>query len=313
MNGYGRVAVLMGGWSEEREISLLSGDSACAALQAHGVDAHAVDVQRDTLEQLSTQGFDRCFMALHGIGGEDGEVQQLLESMGLPYSGSGPQASRVCMDKMETKRCWQAAHLPTPAAVVLEPDDAVPSDAEPGLPLVVKPVDQGSSIGVIFVHRAEDLAAAVQAARVHGSRILLERMVEGAEYTVGILHGEALPMIRLRPASGFFDYHAKYEATDTGYDIPCGLPTAMEHELMALALRAFECTGASGYGRVDLMLDTLDRAWLLEVNTAPGLREHSLLPMAAAAAGLDYGELMLRMLDTAGQATLAQEVAHGQE
>ena len=311
MKTYGRVAVLMGGWSEEREISLVSGNCACEALQACGVDAHAVDVQRDTLEESLAQGFDRCFLALHGVGGEDGEVQQALESMGLPYTGSGPEASRLCMDKMQTKRRWQEARLPTPRAVTLGPDESVPDPAEAGLPLVVKPVDQGSSIGVFFARQAGDLEDAVQAARAHGAKVMLERMVEGVEYTVGILHGEALPLIRLRPDGEFFDYRAKYESEDTGYDIPCGLPEAMERELMTLGLRAFECTGASGYGRVDLILDALDRAWFLEVNTAPGLRHHSLLPMAAEAAGLDYGALMLRMLDTACMDVAETEVAHG--
>ena len=311
MSGYGRVAVLMGGWSEERPISLISGECAYQALRERGVEASAVDVQRDTLALLRDQGFDRCFLALHGIGGEDGEVQQVLEAMELPYSGSGQEASRICMDKMETKKLWWEAHLPTPRGVVLEPGEAEDPWQELGLPLVIKPVDQGSSIGVIFVHQAEEVQPAVAAAREHGSRILLERLVRGTEYTVGILQGEALPMIRLRPDGEFFDYQAKYESEETGYDIPCGLPPAMESELMALALRAFECTGAEGYGRVDLILDDLDRVWLLEVNTAPGLRHHSLLPMAAEAAGLDYGDLMLRMLDTSCLRQPAGELAHG--
>ncbi len=299
MNEYGRVAVLMGGWSEERPISLMSGQSACEALCARGVEAEAVDLQRETLPQLAEQGFDRCFLALHGVGGEDGEVQQALETMGLPYSGSGPEASRVCMDKLETKKRWWRVGLPTPKGALADPQRLEEQCEELGLPLVIKPVDQGSSIGVIFARRAGDVPPAVEQARQHGTGILLERQVSGTEYTVGILQDEALPMIRLCPQGEFFDYRAKYESEDTRYDIPCGLPEAMERELAALAIHAFECTGAEGYGRVDLILDELDRPWLLEVNTAPGLRRHSLLPMAAEAAGLAYEELVLRMLDTA--------------
>ncbi len=311
MNEYGRVAVLMGGWSEERPISLISGQCACEALCARGVEASAVDLQRETLAQLVEQGFDRCFLALHGIGGEDGEVQQALEEMGLPYSGSGPEASRICMDKLETKERWRWAGLPTPKGVLADPDRLEEQYGELGLPLVVKPVDQGSSIGVIFARRAEDVPPAVEEARRHGSRILLERLAQGTEYTVGILGEEALPIIRLCPQGEFFDYRAKYESEDTRYDVPCGLPQAMERELAALALRAFECTGAEGYGRVDLILDELDRPWLLEANTAPGLRRHSLLPMAAEAAGLDYEDLILKMLDTSLPQAPAEETVDG--
>ena len=311
MSEYGHVAVLMGGWSEERPISLISGQCAYEALCARDVEASAVDLQRETLPQLAEQGFDRCFLALHGIGGEDGEVQQALEEMGLPYSGSGPEASRVCMDKLETKKRWWRAGLPTPKGALADPDRLEEQCEELGMPLVVKPVDQGSSIGVIFARQAEDVPPAVEEAQQHGSRILLERLAQGTEYTVGILGEEALPIIRLCPQSEFFDYQAKYESEDTRYDIPCGLPEAMERELAALAFRAFECTGAKGYGRVDLILDELDRPWLLEVNTAPGLRRHSLLPMAAEAAGLDYEDLILKMLDTSLLQAPAEETVNG--
>ena len=311
MSEYGRVAVLMGGWSEERPISLISGQCACEALRARGVEAEEVDLQRETLPQLSEQGFDRCFLALHGVGGEDGEVQQALEGMGLPYSGSGPEASRICMDKLETKERWWRAGLPTPKAAIADPEQLEDQCEDLGLPLVIKPVDQGSSIGVIFAHQAEDVAPAVEESLRHGSRVLLERLIQGAEYTVGILQDEALPLIRLRPQGEFFDYQAKYESEDTRYDIPCGLPQAMEDELGVLAMRAFECTGAEGYGRVDLMLDELDRPWLLEVNTAPGLRRHSLLPMAAEAVGLEYEDLIVRMLETSRLREPAEEPAHG--
>ena len=310
MKRYGHVAVLMGGWSEERPVSLNSGQCAQEALHERGVKASAVDVQRDTLPGLEEQGFDRCFMALHGIGGEDGEVQQALEAMALPYSGSGPEASRLCMDKLETKKCWWKAGLPTPKGMRAEPDRLEDLCRELEFPLVVKPIDQGSSIGVVVVRQIKDMEPAMEEACRHGSKILLERMVQGVEYTVGILQGEALPMIRLRPSGEFFDYRAKYESEDTRYDVPCGLPSAMEGELMELALRAFECTGAEGYGRVDLILDELDRPWLLEINTAPGLRHHSLLPMAAHAVGLEYGDLILKMLETSFPSPSGEE-AHG--
>ncbi len=311
MSGMGRVAVLMGGWSEERPISLASGRCAAAALRGRGIEVEEVDLRRETLPRLAERGFDRCFLALHGVGGEDGEVQRALEEMGLPYTGSGPEGSRACMDKMETKRRWWRAGLPTPKALVAEPDRLDEQRAELGLPLVVKPVDQGSSIGLLLAREAEELAPAVAEALRHGSRVLLERRVRGAEYTVGILEGETLPLIRLRPRGDLFDYRAKYESGDTRYDVPCGLPRAMEDELAALARRAFESAGAEGYGRVDLMLDELDRPWLLEVNTAPGLRRHSLLPMAAAAAGMEYEDLIARMLETSRARESVGEPAHG--
>ena len=310
MSEYGHVAVLMGGWSEERPISLISGQCACEALQAHGVRATAVDVQRDTLPDLSEQGFTHCFMALHGTGGEDGEVQQVLDELGLPYSGSGAQASRLCMDKLATKQLWSRRQLPTPQAVRADMDRLDAQVEELGLPLVAKPVSQGSSIGVVFVRQPEEARAAVEESMRHDSTVMLERLVQGTEYTVGILREEALPMIRLRPGNEFFDYRAKYESEETGYDIPCGLPEAMENEIRKLALQAFECTGARGYGRVDLIVDEWDRPWLLEVNTAPGLTHHSLLPMAAHAVGLDYADLILRMLATAVAPEPMAEAVH---
>ena len=297
MSDYGHVGVLMGGWSEEREISLISGQNVLESLRTLGVQTSAVDVQREMLPELGAMGFDRCFVALHGIGGEDGEVQQVLKDFNMPYTGSGVQASRCCMDKMMTKECWWRGELPTPKAVLVDADALEQQAQELGLPLVVKPVNQGSSIGVELVRDMEALLPAVQEARCHGS-VMLERMVEGTEYTVGILQGEALPMIRLRPSAEFFDFTSKYESDQTGYDIPCGLPKAMEHELQHMAYRAFVATGASGYGRVDLILDELDRPWLLEINTVPGLRRHGLLSMAANAADLSYEDLIVRMLET---------------
>lgn len=303
----GPVAVLMGGWSAERPISLLSGACAREALAARGVPAEAVDLRAP--EDLAAPGLGRyacAFLALHGAGGEDGTAQQALDRRGLPYTGSGAAASRRCFDKLATKRCWAAAAVPTPPAAELAADaDAAAQAGALGLPLMVKPVAQGSSLGAAPVRRMDQLAAAVAQARRYGDRVMLERLVDGREYTVGILDDAALPMIRLRAAGAFFDYRAKYEAADTRYDIPCGLPEAMESELRDLALAAFRSTGASGYGRVDLMLDELDRPWLLEVNTLPGLRRDSLLPKAARAAGIGYEELALRMLATAQAAEAA--------
>ncbi len=298
MNDYGHVGVLMGGWSEEREISLISGQNVLEALRTLEVQASAVDLQREMLPELGALGFDRYFVALHGIGGEDGEVQQVLEDLNMPYTGSGSQASQCCMDKMAAKQCWWREELPTPKAMLADADTLERQAEELGLPLVVKPVDQGSSIGVELVREAQELFPAVQEARRHGSTVMLERMALGTEYTVGILQGEALPMIRLRPSAEFFDFASKYESDQTGYDIPCGLPKAMERELQDITCRAFVATGACGYGRVDLILDELDRPWLLEINTAPGLRRHGLLAMAASAVGLSYEDLIVRMLDT---------------
>ncbi len=307
MSDYGHVAVLMGGWSEERPVSLVSGQCACAALRARGVQATAVDVQRDMLPDLGEQGFARCFMALHGTGGEDGEIQQVLDEFGLPYSGSGAEASRLCMDKLATKRRWGEHGLPTPQAMRADLDRLDAQVEELGLPLVAKPVSQGSSIGVVLVRQFGEVRAAVEEGLRHGAAVMLERLVQGTEYTAGILHAEALPMIRLRPSNEFFDYQAKYESEETGYDIPCGLPEAMENEIRKLALQAFECTGARGYGRVDMIVDEWDRPWLLEVNTAPGLTHHSLLPMAAHAVGLDYADLISRMLETSVVPELTEE------
>ena len=303
----GPVAVLMGGWSAERPISLLSGACAREALAARGVAAEAVDLRAP--EDLAAPGLGRyacAFLALHGEGGEDGTAQRALDRRGLPYTGSGAAASARCFDKLAAKRCWAAAEVPTPPAAELAAAAGAAAQARAlGLPLMVKPAAQGSSLGAAPVRRMEELAAAVAQARRYGERVMLERLVDGREYTVGILDDAALPMIRLRAAGEFYDYRAKYEAADTRYDIPCGLPEAMESELRDLALAAFRSTGASGYGRVDLMLDELDRPWLLEVNTLPGLRRDSLLPKAARAAGIGYEDLVLRMLATAQAAEAA--------
>lgn len=298
--GFGRVAVLMGGWSAERPISLESGTAVLAALQRRGVDAHGIDVGRDVVGRLAAGGFDRAFIALHGRGGEDGVIQGALETLGLPYTGSGVLASALGMDKRRTKMVWRAGGLPTPAFRLLAgAADLEAVAVEVGFPVMVKPVHEGSSIGM---GRADDPAAlqqAWEAARCFDAEVIAERWVTGAEYTAAILGQQVLPMIRLETPRGFYDYEAKYHAETTRYLCPCGLTAEAEAEAGAIALAAFDAVGASGWGRVDLMRDADGRFWLLEINTVPGMTGHSLVPMAARAAGLDFDELVVRILATA--------------
>lgn len=296
---YGRVAVLMGGFSAEREISLISGAAVLRALQASGVDAHGVDTaDKQLFEILVKGGFSRAFIALHGRGGEDGVIQGLLESIGLPYTGSGVLGSALGMDKLRTKQVWQSAGLPTPGFEVLS------SAADVGrvkgrlqYPVMVKPSHEGSSIGITKVDDPAGLMAAWQLAAQYDESVLAEQWIEGVEYTAGILGDEALPLICLETPNTFYDYAAKYEADTTRYLIPCGLPAAQEAELQAMSLAAFAAVDATGWGRVDFMLDSAGQAWLIEVNTVPGLTDHSLVPMAASARGIDFGQLVCRILD----------------
>jgi D-alanine-D-alanine ligase len=297
---YGKVAVLLGGHSAEREISLLSGRAVLGALQAVGVDAHAVDAaDPGMLEQLTSGGFDRAFIALHGRGGEDGVIQGLLEAIGMPYTGSGVLGSALGMDKLRTKQIWQSAGIPTPAFSML-PDVAAATAASNTLayPVIIKPAHEGSSIGVSKVDSPDGLLAAWEAAAQYDDSIIAEQWIDGAEYTAGILHDTALPLIRLETPNIFYDYAAKYQADTTRYLIPCGLDAAREAQLQSLALAAFHAVGASGWGRVDFMLDVAGQAWFIEVNTVPGLTDHSLVPMAASAAGNDFTVLVCRILDT---------------
>ena len=300
----GTVAVLMGGWSEEREISLQSGACVLEALHARGIDARGIDLRcaaELTEEQLD--GCDRVFLALHGTGGEDGEAQTILERLDCAYTGSSADASALCMDKTETKRLWQRTGIPTPSFSEWKTGEAVPEEGSVSLPVVAKPAAQGSSIGVVVVHTQEELAPALAEAERHApdGRVLLESLIQGEEYTASVLDGTTLPMIRLRPNGTLYDYHAKYEAPDTEYLVPCGLPEPIEEELLSLCFHAFEATGARGYGRVDLIVDELDRPWFLEVNTLPGLRHGSLLPRAAAACGMGYEDVVLHILKTASR------------
>jgi D-alanine-D-alanine ligase len=296
---FGKVAVLLGGWSPEREVSLLSGAAVVQALLKQGIDAHGVDLSRERLLQLKAEGFDRVFNILHGIGGEDGTVQATLEIMGLPYTGCGVLASALSMDKRVTKLIWAAQGIPTPMHRVLsdETDFALLAD-ELGLPIFVKPADAGSSIGLVKVKSVADLPEAYRFARQYCSTVLAERFVSGGEYTCAILDGQALPLVRIEPDGEYYDYNAKYVSDNTRYLCPSDLPPEQEAQLQALALKAFQMVGASGWGRVDFLLDVQDQPWFLELNTVPGMTSHSLVPMAARAAGISFEELVWRVLET---------------
>lgn len=296
---YGKVAVLMGGTSAERDISLKSGQAVLAALKRRGVNAVAVDPRAGLFGQLQDAGFDRAFIALHGRGGEDGAAQGALEWLGLPYTGSGVLGSALAMDKLRTKQIWLQSGLPTPPyAVVRSVEELQAFGQEAGFPLAVKPVHEGSSIGMSRLDSADDAAAAYEAAVGYDRVVLAERWIIGGEYTASILGGESLPLIRLETPRSFYDYEAKYLADSTRYHCPCGLPADVETAIASLCMRAFEVIGASGWGRVDLMLDAGGQPHLLEVNTVPGMTDHSLVPMAARQAGMEFDELVLRILDS---------------
>jgi D-alanine-D-alanine ligase len=297
-SGFGRVAVVCGGNSSEREISLLTGHAVLAALTRRGIDAHRVD-PREELARLSNERFDRVWIALHGPGGEDGTLQGLLECLGVPYTGSGVGASALGMDKLRTKRLALSVGVATAAFVPLGgPQDFDTALDELGLPLIVKPASQGSSVGMSKVERAQDLPAAYRAAAAFETSVFAERWVSGGEYTVAVLAGAALPAIRIETPRAFYDYEAKYFRDDTRYFCPAGLSPAAEAHLGNLALATFEATGAYGWGRVDFMMDATGRPQLLEINTVPGMTDHSLVPMAARAAGIDFDELVWRVLET---------------
>ena len=295
---FGRVAVLYGGHSAEREVSLITGERVHAALIRVGVKCQLIDTRDDVLSQLLAYRPDCAFIALHGRGGEDGSMQGLLETMGISYVGSGVMASALAMDKYRCKLLWQAIGLPTPEFFLVNDGDDLEL-AESMVPAFVKPALEGSSVGVARVNRREDLAAACEAAGKHNGPVLVEAFVDGPEFTVGILNGQALPVIKIEADGEFYDYQAKYLSDNTRYCLPCGLSATKEQELQAVALTAFEALGCSGWGRVDFMQDRQGRFWLLEVNTIPGMTEHSLVPMAAADAGLSFDELVIEILHTA--------------
>lgn len=301
---FGRVAVLMGGSSAEREISLLTGQAVHQALKERGVDAWPVDAlaaetDGDLAALLSQGSYDRVWIALHGRGGEDGTLQGLLNYLRLPFTGSGVLGSAICMDKLRTKRLLQGAGLPTPRYCVLRNEaDLAETVEQLGLPLMVKPAAEGSSIGMAKVERAEQLPDAWRQAAEFGCEVFAEEWVSGPEYTAAVLHGAVLPLIRIESTAVFYDYQAKYFSDDTRYHCPCGLDPAAERSLAAVAAAAFDAVGAGGWGRVDLMVDPAAGPLILEINTVPGMTSHSLVPMAARAAGMDFGELAWRILET---------------
>ncbi len=296
---YGKVAVLYGGLSSEREVSLKSGSAVLAALREAGVDAHGIDVDRRLMDRLSADTYDRAFIVLHGRYGEDGVMQGLLEWQGIPYTGSGVLASALGMDKLRSKFVLKAAGLPVAEHVVLTgAHDFAMAEERLGLPAVVKPSRQGSSIGIGKVHRSEDWQSCWAEAARHDSVVFAEAFIDGAEVTVAILGKQALPLIRLETPREFYDYEAKYLAESTRYHCPSGLDRATEQRAVDCAIRAFEAIGAHGWGRVDLMLDRGGNPYVLEINTVPGMTDHSLVPMSARAAGIDFRQLCLRILDS---------------
>lgn len=304
---FGRVAVLAGGWSSERQVALWSGEGIHAALVSKGVDATLIDATPEIVLNLHKQGFDRVFNILHGTGGEDGTVQAALELQNIPYTGSGVLASALAMDKLRTKRLWKAEGLPTPEWLWIESEaDLVTAAERFGLPLIIKPSEEGSSVGVSKVKHPDQLHAAWQLARggdgPTGNRVVMaERFIaggkQGHEFTCAIVGGVALPTIRIEPDGEFYDYNAKYLSDNTRYHCPSGLDRELEARAQAICLRAFQILGARGWGRVDFMLDADDQPWLIEANLVPGMTSHSLVPMAAKARGIDYAQLCWNILE----------------
>jgi D-alanine-D-alanine ligase len=293
---FGKVAVLMGGTSAEREISLMSGKAVLDSLRRSGVDAQAFDHAERELSEI--RRFDRAFVVLHGRGGEDGTIQGALELLNVPYTGSGVLASALALDKWRTKLVWQAAGVPVTDHVLLEPgSDSDAVVARLGLPIFVKPANEGSSIGVTKVKRAEDLAAAYRTAARYDRLVLAERFIDGAEVQFPVLGERVLPSIRIEPVTEFYDFDAKYFRDDTRYHCP-GLPVDEEQRLHGLVLHAFRVLGCRGWGRMDLIIDRTGQPFFLEVNTVPGMTSHSLMPMGATAAGIDFDALCLRILET---------------
>lgn len=291
----GKVAVLLGGESGEREVSLKSGEAVLAALHRLDVDAHAFDPLNQVLEGLKE--FDRAFIALHGKFGEDGTVQRTLDSMGIPYTGSGVSSSAVGMDKWQTKLQWHADGVVTPDfELVNEQSDFAAIEAKLGLPLFVKPSNEGSSIGISKVKNTGELKAAYELAAKADPLVIAEKFIDGGEYTVSILGERALPIVRIVPQGEFYDFDAKYMRDDTEYLCPCGLSTEKEEAIKLEALEAFQSIGCSGWGRVDFLMDSAGKHYFLELNTSPGMTDHSLVPMAAKAAGISFDELVLEIL-----------------
>jgi len=297
---FGKVAVLMGGKSAEREISLMSGANVLAGLRRQGVDAHAFDPAERPVFELKRDDYQRAFVALHGRYGEDGTVQGALELMEIPYTGSGVMASALCLDKLRAKLVWLACGVPTPRHEVLTAhSDWVAVAGRLGLPLIVKPVHEGSSLGLTKAASAEKLAPAYELAAQYDTAVIAEEFIAGRELTGGFIGEQALPLVRIEAPQGNYDYQHKYFSDATRYHCPCGLPAAQERELQALVMRAIEALGCSGWGRADLMLRDDGKPFLLEMNTSPGMTAHSLVPMAARAAGIEFDDLVVRILELA--------------
>ncbi|WP_180161106.1 D-alanine--D-alanine ligase [Acinetobacter sp. YH12064] len=295
---FGKVAVLLGGKSAEREVSLDSGKAVLEALVRSGVNAEAFDPQQRSVTELVA--YDRAFIVLHGRGGEDGQIQGTLEWLNIPYTGTGVQGSAIGMDKVKTKQVWQGSELPTaPYRIISKDSDLQEIVDSIGLPFIIKPVHEGSSIGMSKVEKIEDFATAIAKATQHDAVVMAEKWITGREFTIVILNGQALPVIRLEPPAdvAFYDYEAKYNRNDVQYGIPCGLTEDEEKRLQALSLRAFQAVGASGWGRIDAMQDAEGNFWLLEVNTVPGMTSHSLVPKAANAIGYSFDDLCVAILE----------------
>ena len=300
-NDFGKVAVLMGGRSGEREISLRSGNAVLAALINAGVDAHGIDVDEHIFNRLQDEKFKHAFIALHGRGGEDGCIQGGLEMIGLPYTGSGVMASSICMDKIMTKKIWLTMGIPTPRFSEIHDSTKFKDVANHlGVPFIVKPSCEGSSLGIAKITSEAEFVAACLKAHAFSGELMAEEWVEGSEYTVSVLDDEALPVIQLQTAHDFYDFEAKYKSNDTQYLLPCGLEEMAEVQLQVQALQAFRATNATSWGRVDVMLDDQGKSWFLEVNTVPGMTDHSLVPMAAKHIGVDFQQLVLRILAASG-------------
>jgi D-alanine-D-alanine ligase len=299
MKKYGKVAVLMGGVSGEREISLRSGEAVLKALLNSGVDAHGIDVDENIFCMLKENNFDRVFIVLHGCGGEDGTMQGGLEILGLPYTGSDVMASSICMNKLMTKKLWMTAGVQSPKFMPIDEEvDFQQVMSALGIPFVIKPSLEGSSLGIHKVGNEQEFDSAKKDAQKYQGTLMAEQWINGNEYTVAVLNGTPLPVIKLETPHEFYDFEAKYQANDTQYILPCGLSKLEENVLKAEALNAFNATSATGWGRVDVMIDASDQRWFLEVNTVPGMTDHSLVPMAAASAGIDFDQLVLKILDT---------------
>ena len=297
MNQFGKVAVLMGGVSAERDVSLNSGSAVLQGLLEKGIDAHPVDANPENIVKLIEQGFDRAFVVLHGRWGEDGVVQGALQAVGLPYTGSGVLGCALAMDKVRSKQVWQSVGLPTAAYRVLRSESDLDGlIGELGLPLFLKPAKEGSSVGIGKVNHADELLSVYKNAAKVGDDVLAEQFISGAELTVGILNGKALPIVRMSTDNEFYDYEAKYLSNDTQYFCPSGLSEDAEIEIQALALDAFNALGCDVWGRVDVMLDEHQKPLLLETNTVPGMTDHSLVPMAAKAIGLSFADLVETIL-----------------